>query len=181
MAYDGVSPTRRSGLGRRARRRQWRHRKHRKRRRRCRPRPSPSHPLRHSHPMPHLFLLRPDCGRTPIILGSNECNSISRSCGLFWESGLGGKAISDHSAGNSVISNEAGRCKGFFLRFLLESNTSLRWRRDCVCFWSFCSSAVALSCSAFDAHRLGVAHQSSLRSPSTMMSFRSPFAGRRVA
>src|ERR1700722_6462206 len=81
-----------------------------------------------------------------------------------------------HMDDNGVISNETGRCKGFFLGFLLESNTLLRRRRDCVCFWSFCSSAFTLKCSAFDAHPRGVAHQSSLRSRSTTMSFSiSPF------
>src|ERR1700680_1502486 len=50
------------------------------------------------------------------------------------------------------ISNEAGRCKGFFLRSVLESNALLRRRTNCVCFWSFCSSAFTLSCSAFCAH-----------------------------
>ncbi len=79
-------------------------------------------------------------------------------------------------SGYRVISNEAGCCKGFFLRSLLESKTLLRRRTNCVCFWSFRSSPFTLSCSAFCAHRLGVAHQSSLRSPWTTMSFSiSPF------
>ncbi len=46
-----------------------------------------------------------------------------------------------HLYGNGVISNDAGRCKGFFLRSTLESKTPLRRRTNCVSFWSFCSSA----------------------------------------
>ena len=75
-----------------------------------------------------------------------------------------------------VISNDVGHCKSFFLRLFLESNTPFRRRTNCVCFWRYCSSAFTLTCSALCVHQLGVAHQSSLRSPSTMMSFPiSPF------
>jgi hypothetical protein len=37
---------------------------------------------------------------------------------------------------DSVISNDAGHWKSFFLRSLLESSTLLHWRTDCVCFWT---------------------------------------------
>jgi len=43
--------------------------------------------------------------------------------------------------GLRVISNDAGRCKSFFLGVSGESNTHLRRRSNCVYFWSFCSSA----------------------------------------
>jgi len=44
-------------------------------------------------------------------------------------------------SGYGVISNEAGRCKSFFLCSLVGSSTLPRRRRNCVCFWSCCSSA----------------------------------------
>jgi hypothetical protein len=50
------------------------------------------------------------------------------------------RTVENYLSGKRVISNEAGCCKGFFLRALLESNTLLRRRTNCVCFWSFCSS-----------------------------------------
>jgi len=46
------------------------------------------------------------------------------------------------------ISNDAGCCKSFFLHSFLGSDTLLRRRRNRVCFWSFCSAAFTLSCSA---------------------------------
>src|SRR5215470_18192631 len=44
-------------------------------------------------------------------------------------------------AGKPVISNDAGPCKSFSLRFFGESNTHFRRRKNCVWFWSLCSSA----------------------------------------
>jgi hypothetical protein len=46
-----------------------------------------------------------------------------------------------HLSGNRVISNDAGRCKSFFLRSPLGSSTTLCRRKNCVWFWSFGSSA----------------------------------------
>jgi hypothetical protein len=39
-----------------------------------------------------------------------------------------------HLSGYGVISNEAGRCKSFFLCSFVGSSTLPRRRRNCVCF-----------------------------------------------
>jgi len=75
-SYRVVSPSRRSGLGRRVEaqeREQRRHRKHRKQARHCRPRRSPSYHLRYVYHLPGLSSLHlcvlisvpwADCGRS---------------------------------------------------------------------------------------------------------------------
>ena len=47
----------------------------------------------------------------------------------------------------------------------------------CLCLWSLLSICVTLSCSALCVHQLGVAHQSSLRSAMTTMSFSISLSG----
>ena len=69
-----------------------------------------------------------------------------------------------------VISNEAGSRKTFFLAEVLNSNTPFRRRTNRVSFCRFCSSVSPYVPGPF-CHQLGVAHQSSLRSPSTTMSY----------
>ena len=62
----------------------------------------------------------------------HECWPILGSRGLGQ---LGPSAVlARYMDGNRVISNEAGRCKGFFLDFSVESDTLLRRRTNCVCF-----------------------------------------------
>src|SRR5713101_3525036 len=77
---------------------------------------------------------------------------------------------------SGTISNEVGHVKSVFLRFLAHSRTPMHLRssrpfpRQMICrsrrFFSSMSSLLARSVSL---HQLGVAHQTSLRSPWTMM------------
>ena len=62
------------------------------------------------------------------------------------------------------------RCKRFFVHPLLASNASLRRRTNWVSL-ELLFICVTLMCPAVCIHQLGVAHQSSLRSRSTTMSY----------
>src|ERR1700724_3143533 len=73
--------------------------------------------------------------------------------------------------GKRRISNDAGRVKSVFSSFLRNSSTLLLRRTNCVSFGRFCSSVSTLTCPAVYVHQFSVAHQTSLRSPSTMMSY----------
>jgi hypothetical protein len=73
-------------------------------------------------------------------------------------------------SGYGVISNEVGRCKIFSVLISRIEHTSSSAQELCL-FLELLFIGVTLSCSALHVHQLGVAHQSSLRSSKTMMSF----------
>jgi hypothetical protein len=74
-------------------------------------------------------------------------------------------------SGYGVISNEAGRCKSLFLCFIGRIEHTSSSAQELRLFLELLFICVTLSCSALHVHQLGVAHQSSLRSSTTMMSF----------
>jgi hypothetical protein len=82
-----------------------------------------------------------------------------------------------HFFGNRVISSEGGHCKKSF-RTRFEHSSSLAHELRLVS--ELLLICVTLSRSTRCLHRLGVAHQSSLRSPTTTMSFSISHFRRRV-
>ena len=76
-----------------------------------------------------------------------------------------------HMFGNGVISNDADRFKRFYFLFFLSTNTPFPWHANRVSVAALFHLCHPNSLGPFPLHRFGVAHQTSLRSRSTMMSY----------
>jgi hypothetical protein len=74
-------------------------------------------------------------------------------------------------SGLRVISNEADRCKSFFPVLISRIEHTFSLAQELRLFPELPFIDVTLRCSALRVHHFGVAHQSSLRSRTTMMSF----------
>ena len=70
-----------------------------------------------------------------------------------------------------VISNDAGRFKRFYFLFFLSTNTPFLGHADRVSVAILLHLCHPNSLGPFSLHRFGAAHQTSLRSPSTRMSY----------
>src|SRR5271170_7760554 len=78
--------------------------------------------------------------------------------------------------GKRHISNDAGPVNTIFFSLQRNLGTLLRRRTNCVLFCRFSSSDHPNRAQPVYYHQLSVAHQTSLRSPTTMMSIRTPHA-----
>src|SRR6202453_4729004 len=76
-----------------------------------------------------------------------------------------------HLSGYRVISNDADRFKRFYFLFFLSTNTPFPWHANRVSVAALFHLCHPNSLGPFPLHRFGVAHQTSLRSRSTMMSY----------
>ena len=74
-------------------------------------------------------------------------------------------------SGYGVISNDADRFKRFYFLFFLSTNTPFPWHANRVSVAALFHLCHPNSLGPFPLHRFGVAHQTSLRSRSTMMSY----------
>jgi hypothetical protein len=70
-----------------------------------------------------------------------------------------------------AISNDADRFKRFYFLFFLSTNTPFLWHADRVSVTALFSPVSPQLARAVSLHRFGSAHQTSLRSRSTMMSY----------
>jgi hypothetical protein len=74
-------------------------------------------------------------------------------------------------SGNRVISKDAGRFKRFYFVFFLSTNTPFLPHANRVSLAALFHLCHPNQLGPFPLHRFGVAHQTSLRSRSTMMSY----------
>src|SRR5262249_57159732 len=118
-------------------------------------------------------------GSCPGIVAPSTITSLYHWAALHQLPGspqIGKLGTESHLTGNPVISNEAGRCKSFSYAHQSRFERTSSSAQELRLVLELVFICVTLPCSALCVHQFGVAHQSSLRSSTTMMSFSiSPF------